>query len=62
MVQELNLWESFYFQFMNTAEEITRKRELETKEKLSDEAAIEYFNILSAEDNEAEQPLTTKKM
>ena len=54
MVQELNLWEAFYFQFMNTAEEITRKRELETKKKLSDEEA-EYFNLLSAEENEAEQ-------
>ena len=55
MVQELNLWESFYFQFMNTTEEITRKRELETKKKLSDEEAVEYFNLLSAEDHEAEQ-------
>ena len=37
------------------AEEISRKRELETKKKLSDEEALEYFNLLSAEDHEAEQ-------
>ena len=40
---------------MNMAKEITRKRELETKKKLSDKEALEYFNLLRADNHEVEQ-------